>query len=485
MCQSVADGGKRCAAHTPTGRALKKLSKELDKHVRAKNIDAAFETTRALARFKEACRHYGHVVTPMEMDLPESVHEVFAAITDAGFRPLVVGGSVRDALTDGRAPKDVDVEVYGATLDEVIGALRTGGYRVDEVGKAFGVLKVALPDGTDLDVSVPRRDNHTGAGHRGFTVETDTTMTAEEAAARRDFTINSLGYDPQFGVCVDPYNGRADLKAGILRATTDAFAEDPLRVLRGFQFAARYGMDLDDDTALTCRSLVDRASELPVERVRGEWAKFYTKGTHASHGLTVLAKTGWDATIPGLAEANTEATRVRVASVAAASATATPALRTRVIAATVASAMNDDDARAFINHTVEGGDQQRSAYGLSRATYADDGGAPTDAHVREWAHVLGAAHTNIDEWARVHRSNGASAFWLAEAVQQKATSLGCVDGPQADLIAGRDIVARFAGRKPGPWTGVVQRAARQAQIEGVFTDTVQAQAWLADYHLQD
>jgi tRNA nucleotidyltransferase (CCA-adding enzyme) len=482
MCQSLAEGGKRCSAHTPTGRALKRLAKQQDKQIRAKDINGAFESTRNLSRLKQACRHYGNVVTPMEMELPDTVHEAFGALTAAGFRPLVVGGSVRDALTDGRAPKDVDVEVYGATLDETIATLKQAGYRVDEVGKAFGVLKVLLSDGTDLDVSVPRRDNHTGAGHRGFTVETDTTMTATEAAARRDFTINALGYDPEFGVCVDPYGGRADLKAGVLRATTDAFAEDPLRVLRGFQFAARYGMDLDPDTAQVCQDLVPRASELPVERVRGEWSKFYTKGTHASHGLTVLAQTGWDTTIPGLAAANTDETRRRVAHVADAAATADPDLRARVIAATIARDMNDSDARAFMHHTLEGGDLQRAAYGLSRATYPDHGGAPTDTEVRAWAHTLGAAHTNVSEWTRVQQAT-VDGFWLAEAVQAKAQALGCADGPQPDLIAGRDIINRFTDRKPGPWTGQVQRAARQAQVEGVFTTTAQAQAWLADYQL--
>lgn len=482
MCQSLADGGKRCAAHTATGRALKRLAKQQDKQIRAKDIDGAFETTRDLSRLKQACRHYGNVVTPMEMDLPEAVHEVFATITDAGFRPLVVGGSVRDALTDGRAPKDVDVEVYGATLDETITALKAAGYRVDEVGKAFGVLKVVLPDGTDLDVSVPRRDNHTGAGHRGFTVETDTTMTATEAAARRDFTINALGYDPQYGVCVDPYEGRADLKAGVLRATSEAFAEDPLRVLRGFQFAARYGMTLDPDTATTCQSLVSRAGELPVERVRGEWAKFYTKGTHTDHGLAVLAQTGWDTTIPGLAAVNTDETRRRVAHVAEATADAAPDLRARVIAATIARDMNDEDARAFMHQTIEGGDQQRAAYGLSRATYLDDGGAPTNTQVREWAHTLGAAHTTITEWAHVESTTPTGAN-LAEAVHAKAVQLGCAASPQPDLLAGRDIIAHFADRKPGPWTGQVQRAARQAQIDGIFTTRLQALDWLKDCDL--
>ena len=484
MCQSVANGGKRCAAHSVTGRALKRLAKQQDKHIRSQNIPAAFEATRALARLKEACRHYGNVVTPMEMDLPDTVHEVFDTMTSAGFRPLVVGGSVRDALTDGRAPKDVDIEIYGATLDETIATLRAGGYRVDEVGKAFGVLKVMLPDGIDLDVSVPRRDNHTGAGHRGFTVETDTTMTAIEAAARRDFTINSLGYDPQFGVCVDPYNGRADLKAGTLRATTAAFAEDPLRVLRGFQFAARYGMDLDDDTAATCHGLVDRAGELPIERVRGEWAKFYTKGHAPGHGLRVLARTGWDTTVPGLADEVTPPTCEQVDR-AAQMATAdglNAEDRTQLIAGVIAHRMPDATARAFVQHTVDSSDAQRRAYGLSRAAMPARS-TDQDTDVRQFAATLGANHVSVREWSRLATATGRSE--QANAVLADAERLGCADAPQPDLIAGRDIITRFTGRKPGPWTGQVQRDARQAQVEGVFTTLEQAQAWLVDYQLPD
>lgn len=489
MCQTLAEGGKRCAAASATGKARQKMKKALDRQVRAQDMSAAFDSVQTLARFEKARALYGDVITPMTMDLPDSVHATFDVITRAGFKPLVVGGSVRDALTDGRAPKDVDVEVYGATLDEVTSTLRDAGYRVDEVGRAFGVLKVLLDDGTDLDVSVPRRDNHTGAGHRGFSVETDTNMTAVEAAARRDFTINALGYDPEYGVCVDPYHGRADLNANILRATSEAFAEDPLRVLRGFQFAARYGMALDPDTAEQCRTLLGRATELPVERARAEWAKFYTKGTHLGHGLSVLAETGWDATAPGLVNRNSDALRARVdhAAQVADEAGLDTATRTRLVAATITRGMSDEQARAFINTTVDGGDLQRAAYGLSRTTYPSLG--TTDHLTRAFAHAAGEGHTSIREWTRLatvtadvgHPESAPADPQFAAAVLADAERLGCADGPQPDLLLGRDIIAAHPGRKPGPWTGQVQRAARQAQIEGTITTREEADAWLATY----
>jgi tRNA nucleotidyltransferase/poly(A) polymerase len=484
MCQPKSAGGRRCV-QAATVNARRTVAQRLKRHTEAGRTDLAEADREVLAGLDAARAHYGNVVTPMELDLPETVHEAFTVIRDAGFRPMVVGGSVRDALTDGRSPKDIDVEVYGATIDETLDVLRVH-YRVDEVGKSFGVLKVLLADGTDLDVSVPRRDNHTGAGHRGFTVDTDISMTAEEAAARRDFTINAMGYDPEFGVCVDPYHGRDDLNDGVLRATSEAFAEDPLRVLRGFQFAARYNMAPDDDTAQVCRDLVDRSNELPVERVRGEWSKFYTKGHYPAHGLRVLNQIGWDTTVPGLVARNTDALQVRVENAAAladADRLDGPA-RQRLVAATIARGMRDEEARAFIDHTIEGGDEQRAAYGLSRTAYPSIG--TSDHLTRAFAHACSKNNTSIREWARLASVTGDPMLPEtmpgdpdhAADVLAEAERLGCADAPQPDLVLGRDIIARFVGRRPGPWTGEVQRAARLAQIEGVITTREEADAWL-------
>lgn len=478
MCRTLVDGGRRCAA-TDTTNARRVLVQRMTRRAALGKDSLAEADARAIADLDAARARYGNVVTPMSLPVPTSVDAVFTVFRDAGFRSLVVGGSVRDALTDGRAPKDIDVEVYGATIDDTLTVLRDAGYRVDEVGRSFGVLKVALPDGTDLDVSVPRRDNHVGAGHRGFTVDTDTAMTVEEAAARRDFTINALGFDPEYGVCVDPYGGRADLHDKVLRATSEAFAEDPLRVLRGFQFAARYGMTLDEDTATTCRRLVDRAGELPVERVRGEWGKFYTKGSHPGHGLGVLTQTGWDVTVPGLTRVNTAETRSQVdraAEVATADGLDAEG-RARLLSATLARSMPDGEAKAFTKHTLEGGDLQRAAYRLSRARWA---GEVKDAGVRGFAHTLGGDVT-VREWARLETVTGDPG--TADRVLAVAERLGCADGPQPDLVLGRDIIARFPTLRPGPWTGEVQRAARQAQIDGVFNTREQAEAWLTAHEV--
>ena len=131
---------------------------------------------------------------------------------------------------------------------------------------------------SDLDVAVPRRENKIAAGHRGFSVQTDSTMTVADAAARRDFTVNAILYDPAHGVTVDPFDGASDLKVGVLRHVSDKFSEDPLRVLRGVQMAGRFGMTLEPDTARLCRELRPQFDELAVERIQEEWTKLFTKG---------------------------------------------------------------------------------------------------------------------------------------------------------------------------------------------------------------
>lgn len=160
------------------------------------------------------------------------------------------------------------------------------------MGESFGVLKMRL-GGLDLDVSVPRRESKTGRGHRGFMVEHDPAMTITEAAKRRDLTINTMAMDPQTGEVYDPFNGLEDLDSGVIRATdAETFVEDPLRVLRAAQFAARFGFQVDDDTVELARSIREELRELPPERVGAEWEKLMLRSDKPSIGLDVLERTG-------------------------------------------------------------------------------------------------------------------------------------------------------------------------------------------------
>jgi tRNA nucleotidyltransferase (CCA-adding enzyme) len=209
-------------------------------------------------------------------------------------RALLVGGFVRDALL-GRETKDADVEVYGVPRDHLEALIvRMFPGRVNTVGRSFGVMKIHLTEGIELDVSLPRSDSKTGAGHRGFAVQGDPLLDFTEASRRRDFTVNTLACDPLNGEILDAHGGLDDLSRRMLRAVDPrTFPEDPLRVWRAFQFAARLDFLLDPDTLRLLTSMVSRGdlAELSRERVTDEIVKLLT-AARPSGGLTLARATG-------------------------------------------------------------------------------------------------------------------------------------------------------------------------------------------------
>jgi tRNA nucleotidyltransferase (CCA-adding enzyme) len=229
--------------------------------------------------------------------LLDKTRQLARAVAPLNGRALLVGGFVRDALL-GQSPKDADVEVYGLGADELKRVLETLG-RVDAVGESFRVLKLVWHaknqkggrERFELDVSLPRRDRKIGEGHKGFEVEGDPFASIEEAARRRDFTLNAILCDPLTGEILDPFGGRVDLEARVLRAV-DAlhFGEDSLRVLRAMQFAARFELSIEPETVQTCRAT--GLDDLPRERVWGEWEKWLLKSKRPSVGLRAGRETG-------------------------------------------------------------------------------------------------------------------------------------------------------------------------------------------------
>jgi tRNA nucleotidyltransferase (CCA-adding enzyme) len=195
--------------------------------------------------------------------------------------------------------KDFDIEVFGVPFDELAQALRPYG-PANQVGRSFGVVKLSL-GGAVHDFSIPRRDSKTGPGHRGFAVEFDPHIEPREAAARRDYTINALMYDPRAGEVLDFFGGEDDLRRRVLRHTGPAFVEDPLRVLRGMQFAARFSLSPASETIDLCRTIVGAFRELPVERVRDEWLKWASESEAPAAGLRFLESIGWIQHFPELA----------------------------------------------------------------------------------------------------------------------------------------------------------------------------------------
>jgi tRNA nucleotidyltransferase (CCA-adding enzyme) len=234
----------------------------------------------------------------MHLALPPLVGTVVRELRTAGHRAVVVGGAVRDAMV-GLPPKDFDVEVYGIAYDRLVGLVAQHG-RVDLVGKSFGVIKLHA-EGASYDFAVPRRDSKFGMHHRDFLATFDPGITPKEAASRRDFTINAMGWDPVDDSLLDFFGGAEDLRQGILRHTSEAFAEDPLRVLRGMQLAARFDLRLHPETADLCRTISDQYTTIARERVAEEFMKWAVKGRTPGRIAEYFAASGWDVHFPEIA----------------------------------------------------------------------------------------------------------------------------------------------------------------------------------------
>ncbi|GHB91342.1 CCA tRNA nucleotidyltransferase [Cerasicoccus arenae] len=223
---------------------------------------------------------------PLDHESGRAIIAIAQDVAAAGGRALVVGGAVRDALL-GAVSKDLDLEVFGVPADQ-LEALLAAKYRIDQVGRSFGVFIVK---GLGIDVALPRRERKSGQGHKAFTVEGDPEMTFAEAAARRDFTLNAISWDPLNGEIIDPAHGQRDLAEGVLRHVSHQFAEDPLRVLRAMQFLARFELTIAPETLALCQSI--EAEDLPRERLFEEWSKLILKGKKPSVGLHFLRDCGW------------------------------------------------------------------------------------------------------------------------------------------------------------------------------------------------
>jgi len=175
-----------------------------------------------------------------------------------------VGGAVRDALL-GLPVQDTDWVVVGGTPEQ----MAARGFR--PVGKDFPVF---LHPETHEEYALARTERKTARGYKGFSVYAAPDVTLEQDLLRRDFTVNAMAQDEE-GSLIDPYNGRADLEAGVLRHVSDAFAEDPVRILRAARFVARFGFSIAPETLQLMRAMVDNGEvdALVAERVWQELAR--------------------------------------------------------------------------------------------------------------------------------------------------------------------------------------------------------------------
>lgn len=214
------------------------------------------------------------------------IHDIALRAKELGGRTMLVGGCVRDGLL-GIPSADIDCEVYGLAPD-ALRALAAQFGDVDDSGERYGIFALR---GAGIDLAVPRTERRTGPHHGDFEVLPDPTLSFEKAAARRDFTVNAILRDALTGEIVDPFGGQEDLKNRILRAVPGAgFEEDPLRVLRGAQFAARYALTVDEATMEKMRRMPTDA--LSPARVMSETKKALMQSAHPEVYFDILRRAG-------------------------------------------------------------------------------------------------------------------------------------------------------------------------------------------------
>jgi len=459
------------------------------------------------------------------MTLPPKLDRIIRALDAAGFRALVAGGAVRDDLL-GLEPKDFDVEVYGVSFERLVELLAHHG-RIDLVGQSFGVVKLTVTGGRVYDFSLPRRDNKIGRAHRDFLATFDPDITPKEAASRRDFTINAMAYDPVADHLLDFFGGREDLKTRVLRATSAAFREDPLRVLRGMQFACRFNLTVDAATAEQCRAIAHEYSTIAQERVAEEFMKWAIKSERPGRIAGYLAATGWIAHFPEIAnilevpqdpEWHPEGEvgiHTMLVLDAAARIAARDSLQGDERAVLLFSALTHDFAKAGTTALRDrNGVMRWTAHGheaaggpLARAFLERIGIKPaiadqvvplvenhlahsslrndvTPRTVRRLA--LRLAPASITQLIRLieadHSGRPPLPAGLPESavrIRDTAAAQAVATKPQGPLILGRHVLPYF-DNQPGPHIGEITRAAYEAQMDGAFSSEEEALHWLRD-----
>lgn len=461
----------------------------------------------------------------MILHLPSWLDTIVRELHASGYRAVVVGGAVRDALLGGE-PKDFDIEVYGIAYDRLAGILARHG-RVDLVGKSFGVVKLNL-GGHEYDFSVPRRDSKLGLKHRDFQTTFDPAITPREAASRRDFTINAMAYDPVADELLDFFGGAGDLKNRVLRATSEAFAEDPLRVLRGMQFACRFDLTLEPGTAAMCRAISNHFDTIARERVADEFMKWAVKSSRPGRIAGYLKASGWDVHFPEIARLagvpqdpgwhpeGDVGTHTMFVVDAAARIAERENLTGDDRAVLVFAALSHDFAKATTTmlreregkmrwtswgHEADGGPMARAfldRIGIKSAiadrvvpmvenhlASSSIGPDVTPRAVRRLAMRLAPA--TITDLLRLVEADYSGRPPLpaglpesAIRIREMAQAQAVVHGPQAPLILGRHVMPYFDGR-PGRHIGEVTAAAYEAQADGAFSNQEEALRWLERY----
>jgi tRNA nucleotidyltransferase (CCA-adding enzyme) len=407
------------------------------------------------------------------IDYPNKLNPLFNKLYKYNAEPIIVGGYVRDYLLNIES-KDIDIEVYNISsfnqLEDILGEFGV----INSVGKSFGVCKL-LFEGLDLDFSLPRTDSKTGVGHSGFEININPNLDFKTAASRRDFTINSIGFDIKQRKIIDPFNGRSDLKNRLLKVVDkDKFAEDPLRVLRAARFSARYDLSIDKELFGICKNMVNSKLlvELPRERIFEEIKKLLLKSKKPSIGFNLLKEFGYDIysknihvldKMSELLTSNEQTNTVLMLAAMYHDCTPINALKliqkltsekeisNRVIPLVINS--------SEIDKIVSSGMNNYALYKLA-----------TKVKISELLILTRAIHASKDD---------VQSYEAFDMIEKKAKELHVLDEKLPEYLKGGDILNY--GLKPSPKFSEILHVAYEAQMKGEFNNREMALKWLRSY----
>jgi tRNA nucleotidyltransferase (CCA-adding enzyme) len=378
------------------------------------------------------------------------------------------------------------------------------------------VVKLTVSGNGTFDFTIPRRDSKIAPGHKGFQIYFDPALSPKDAAARRDFTINSLMYDPREKRLLDFFGGESDLRNKILRHTSPAFTEDPLRVLRGMQFAARFDLETAPETIELCRKIKSSFGELARERVREEWFKWAEKSLRPSRGLKFLADTEWIEHFPEIKlligtpqepewhpegdvwvhtllvidQARTRvddlprAERLTVMLGAVCHDLGKPAT-TAFMDGRIRSPAHEEagvaPTTAFLDrlkvNTLDGYDARKHIVGIVAHHLTPGMWYKVRHEVGDGAFRRLAQKVDLELLARVAKSDclGRTGYFDCSAMDwfvERARTLGVQHEPPPPLLLGRHLLA--LGLKPGPRIGEILKQVYERQLDGEITSLDEA-----------
>lgn len=412
------------------------------------------------------------------IEYPNFLDKIFDKIKAREAKAIIVGGYIRDTLL-GLDSSDIDIEVYNVeNFLDLQNILEEFG-NLNLVGKSFGVCKLKI-ENFDFDFTLPRVDSKIASGHQGFDIKIDKNLSFTDAARRRDFSINAMGFDVDSKTLLDPFNGLEDLKNKTLKMVdSSTFIEDPLRVLRAVSFCSRFNFLMHKKLYDLCIDMInhDALQELPKERIYEEIKKILLKSAKPSIGfkllkdlgalkyfkyLNLLTKNDCDLIISSLDRlASTKLTNTKTNEI--------------LMLALLCYKFDEDQTKEFITSLSD--DKLLLKEVLILLSNTSKFLELSSCKVSDYDIYKLATFVNIEHLYILCDA----LFGVSKIIALRAKELGVIEKKLKAFLKGRDLVA--LGLEPSPDFSKILDVSYDAQMRGEFSSKKEALSWLNTYLL--